>query len=422
MLAAPRVAVSLVVVLAFLVPLGIVAHGRSRPVQARLAAGTTAGVLTRLTTTADFNRGTHAGTRAGSGNLAMARAWTTVVRGGARYELSRWTSAWVSPGRSFTELVPSWRASTPPGAWIEVWLRVRDSRGRVTALKALGTWASHDNLVKRASAGAQADALVRVATDTVRANAGVSLTAWQVAVNLVRRPGAASPVVRSVAGVASRPPATLPATSTPLSHTAVALAVPSYSQMTHVGQNPQYGGGGEAWCSPTSVSMVLGYYHRLPSPASYAWVPSTYADRWVNHLARSTYDYRYRGTGNWPFNTAAAGGLLPDTFVTRLASLRMAERFIRAGIPLVVSIRFSRGQLTGAPISSTAGHLVVLRGFTSAGSPIVNDPAARTNATVRRVYQRGQFERAWLRSGGTAYVLRDAAHPLPARPTGVRSW
>ena len=30
------------------------------------------------------------------------------------------------------------------------------------------------------------------------------------------------------------------------------------------GEYPQYGGGGEAWCSPTSTSMVLGYYEALP--------------------------------------------------------------------------------------------------------------------------------------------------------------
>ena len=50
------------------------------------------------------------------------------------------------------------------------------------------------------------------------------------------------------------------------------LAVPRYSQMVHRGEYPQYGGGGEAWCSPTSLSMILGYYKALPSKASYAWV------------------------------------------------------------------------------------------------------------------------------------------------------
>ena len=90
------------------------------------------------------------------------------------------------------------------------------------------------------------------------------------------------------------------------------------------------------------------------------------------------------------------------------------SRSCASGIPLVVSIRFARGELTGAPISSTSGHLVVLAGLTAAGDPIVMDPAAPSDATVRRTYDRAQFERAWIGgSGGTAYVLRDKAHHLP---------
>jgi hypothetical protein len=54
---------------------------------------------------------------------------------------------------------------------------------------------------------------------------------------------------------------------------------------------------------------------------------------------------------------------------------------------------------------------------------IVNDPAAPTNAGVRRTYDRAQFERAWLDgSGGLSYVLHDREHPLPKRPAGVRAW
>ena len=65
---------------------------------------------------------------------------------------------------------------------------------------------------------------------------------------------------------------------------------------------------------------------------------------------------------------------------------------------------------------------MVITGFTAAGNVVVNDPAAPTNASVRRVYDRGQFERAWqTKSAGTVYVVRDAAHPLPAR-AGSTSW
>ena len=100
--------------------------------------------------------------------------------------------------------------------------------------------------------------------------------------------------------------------------------------------------------------------------------------------------------------------------MTRLPSLRAAEHYIRAGIPLVLSISFGSGELDGAPIGSSDGHLLVLRGFTGAGQPVVNDPAAPRNASVRRVYKRGQLERAWITStAGTAYVARPAQVRLP---------
>ena len=95
--------------------------------------------------------------------------------------------------------------------------------------------------------------------------------------------------------------------------------------MIHRGEFPQYGGGGEAWCSPTSTAMVLGYYGRLPAPSSYAWVgPRT--DPWVDEVARRTYNVAYDGTGNWPFNTAYAASRGLTAFVTRLRSLAEAER------------------------------------------------------------------------------------------------
>jgi hypothetical protein len=183
--------------------------------------------------------------------------------------------------------------------------------------------------------------------------------------------------------------------------------------MIHRGDFPEYGGGGEAWCSPTSTSMVLGYYDALPGPRAYAWVGDR-PDPWVDHAARMTYDYDYEGTGNWPFNTAYAANLAGHAFVTRLRSLREAEPYLAAGIPLVASIAFGRGELDGAPISASNGHLLVIVGFTKSGDVVVNDPAAPTDASVRRTYDRGQFENAWIpASGGTVYVITDDAHPLP---------
>ena len=143
-------------------------------------------------------------------------------------------------------------------------------------------------------------------------------------------------------------------------------------------------------------------------------MPAGHTDPWVDYAARMTYDSDYEGTGNWAFNTAYAAPRVGKAFVTRLRSLREAEAFIAAGIPIVASISYGRGELTGSAVSSSNGHLLVIVGFTRSGDVVVNDPASTTRAGVRRTYDRGEFENAWLpTSGGTVYVIHDAAHPLP---------
>jgi len=200
---------------------------------------------------------------------------------------------------------------------------------------------------------------------------------------------------------------------------AVVLDVPQYSQEIHVGDYPQYDNGGEAWCSPTSTSMVLGYWGRLPSASDYAYVLSdlgaAHRDPWVDYAARFTYDYNYQGAGNWPFNVAYAGRFGLTGAVTQLRSLAEAEQFIDTGIPLVISIAFGSGRLDGAPIKSTNGHLMVIVGFDANGNVVANDPAAPDDATVRRTYDRAQFEQAWQEStGGIVYLIYPPGHALPA--------
>jgi hypothetical protein len=171
--------------------------------------------------------------------------------------------------------------------------------------------------------------------------------------------------------------------------------------------------------------MVVEYWGRGPTVDDLAWVDPRYADPGVDAAARGTYDAAYHGTGNWPFNTAYAARYGLEAFVTQLPSLAAAEPFLRAGIPLVASIAARPGELQGFLFSGgTNGHLVVIVGFDAAGNPIVNDPAAWTDAGVRRVYARGQFERVWLRgSAGTVYVIHPPEVPLPPPPAdGPSPW
>jgi hypothetical protein len=367
---------------------------------------------------AALSAGRHRGTVVTDAGLGFGSATGVREQGGRSYERARWTAPWVSSTFAFTELISSWSARTPGDSWLEVEVRGRNSSGVRSSWDLLGRWTSGDKFVHRTTESPQSDDLASVDVDTWKVKGTRGLVSWQVRLSLYRKAGTTGPAVSSVGVMTSRLPRVSSVTvSENGPDVGTELDVPAYSQMVHSGHFPQWGGGGEAWCSPTSTSMVLGYYGALPKPYLYRFVPSGHPAPWVDYAARKTYDAAYEGTGNWPFNTAYAAALAGDAFVTRLRPLREAESFIAAGIPLVASVSWGPGELTGAPVSSSNGHLLVIVGFTDTGDPIVNDPAAHTAAGVRHVYDRAQFENAWLpTSGGVVYVIRDAAHPLPAAP------
>lgn len=337
--------------------------------------------------------------------------------GSTTYDVGRWTSRWVEHGFAFTELIASWEAKTPGDSWIEVAVRPRGTDGTMGSWDVLGRWASGDRFLERTTLGSQSDDLGRVNVDTWVASQRVD--AYRLQVSLMRKSGARTnpPSLGMIGAVTSRLPSGPVSASKPgvvARAGGAVLDVPTYSQMIHEGHYPQYGNGGEAWCSPTSTSMVLAYFDALPSEKEYSWVGSGHQDPWVDHAARMTFDHGYDGAGNWPFNTAYASRQTDHAFVTRLRSMREAEKLVAAGIPVVISIAFDAGQLSGAPISSSNGHLLVVVGFTGDGDVVVNDPAGASNGAVRRTYDRGQLENAWLpRSGGTAYVIHDAATSRP---------
>ncbi|MGH3348435.1 MAG: C39 family peptidase [Nocardioides sp.] len=359
---------------------------------------------------ATLAEGTFHGTALRNDQVRVARPVSTRRYGGTTYDVGRWVSDWHAPGFTMTELIASWQATTPRNSWVEVQVRGRTAQGKRSSWDTLARWSARDKHVRRTSLGAQGDDLADVNVDTWRVPGGV--TSWQLRVNLMRA-GKGRPTVRAVGAMASRLPnvdgvtTSQPGVASGPDH--VVLDVPRYSQMVHSGHYPAWGGGGQAWCSPTSLSMVLAYHDALPPAAAYSWVPDGHRQPWVDYAARMTFDHAYDGTGNWPFNTAYAGNRLGSdgrAYVTRLRSLRQAERFIARGTPLVASIAFGSGELDGAPISSTNGHLLVIAGFTRSGDVVVNDPAARRNQGVRRTYDRGQFEDAWVpTSGGVVYVV-----------------
>lgn len=334
------------------------------------------------------------------------------VAGPADFEAGTWESPWVTEAFAVHDLVPSWLADTPPGTLLRI-----EARGRTddatSAWSALAEWATDDTHLARRSMRNPDDPVGRSSVDVWTAAPAAQVTGWQLRVTLLRPVGGSeSPSLREIGAVAGTARG-FDSVSAPTGVVRT-LDVPPLSQMTHRGHFPEYGGGGESWCSAASTAMVLDYYGAGPGADELAWA-GDHPDAQVDHAARMTYDQTYRGTGNWSFNTAWAGARTGAAFVTRLPDLAAAERYIAADVPLVLSLRYGAGELTGAPTSWTDGHLLVLVGFTESGDVIVNDPAAETNDEVRRTHDRTELERVWLTgSGGIAYVIHDDRHPLPA--------
>jgi hypothetical protein len=307
----------------------------------------------------------------------------------------------------FTQAIASWNAETPPGTWIETQLRARTGtgpQGGWTKWYSMGVWVADNSAVERHSVEGQKDADGSVSTDTlVLGAAGKPATAdaYQMKVRLFSQNGSALPRLVSAAVSISTTPAR-PAILTPGQPAlwGKKIEVPECSQMV-------YKDGGEIWCSPTSISMVLSYWK----------ADGAQCEGRVRASVSGVYDWVYDGHGNWPFNTAYVATQGLEGYVARFTSLAQAEPWIAAGVPVVISLGWGKGELTGAPIPSSSGHLTVLVGFDANGNPVVNDPAAGSNAEVQRTYKRAELERLWLEhSGGTVYLI----YPPGWSPTPYR--
>jgi peptidase C39-like protein len=349
---------------------------------------------------------------AGAGACTPLGQGCIVLASGTR---GTWTSTWLEAGFPFSQLIPSWNADTPPGTWIEIEMQARTAALRETRWWRMGTWAHGDETIRRTSINGQTDADGVVDVDTFKTRAE-KMSAYRLRLTLARTVGTtATPNVRRIGAVVSDTRSYAPRYPSPrYVERAMEIGVPRYSQEIHAGEFPEYDGGGEAWCSPTSTEMVVEYWGKRPSAAELAWV-GPYSDPQVDYAARYTYDAAYRGTGNWPFNAAYAARFGLEGFVHQLRSLNEAERYIAAGVPLVASITHAPGALPGfLNNAGTDGHLLVIVGFTASGDVIANDPAALSNSTVRRIYPRAAFERSWVGgSGGVVYVIAPANTATP---------
>ena len=301
---------------------------------------------------------------------------------------------------------------------------------------------------------------ITVDADTVRVDAsalGGAADVFEVEALLHPGPSGELPVLERIS-VLTRGPAPRRADIVPSAPGGIdiELLLPPISQRRQ-GELPGYGGG-DVWCSPTSLTMLLDFLdHRggradpvVPGTPATVDAPSRGADGTgcagtsgtarsgdrdcpgtdaassdagqveddgplaegaspaVRTALRGVWDAAYDGAGNWAFNTAWAASLGFDAFLDTLPDLRAGEELLAAGEPFIASVTFDAEELPEAGYE-TGGHLLVVSGVTADGDVRVHDPAARSPEDVRRIYPRAAFERAWLShegSGGLIYRVR----------------
>lgn len=284
-----------------------------------------------------------------------------------------------SPGRQAVLRVPpstravvSWNTAAPSG---ELALTVYRADGTVSAPLPCARWSPDE---RHSLAGS--DATTRLDLDIVHSDVPLSGIGVTSSVDLDAVAVTVPVFSEAPDGARSRPPdgsdARVPGCG---DAPAAELDVPHVSQFT---SDPAQRG----WCSAASLAMLLRFHGVAADLAT---------------VVRGVTDASYGGTGNWAFNAAYVGARGLRAVVAYLRDIEHVGAFVAAGLPVGISIRWEAGQLTGAPVQRSGGHLLVVRGVGSS-HVAVNDPA---QPPIAFRYPRGEIEALFRRHGGVAYLI-----------------
>jgi len=288
------------------------------------------------------------------------------------------TSLAIEPGAEFTHLVPFWNATTPPGTKVVIRAKLK-TEGEWSRWITVATWKEDEPFTHNNSSLRVAS---RIDTLKVKSRKGDK---FKLCIELASENQNLAPKVRLFGATYWDSSQKTQAVGSTVTGYLKDLEVPTESQF----EEPT--SVAPLICSPTATSMVLQYYGERVKP---------------REVAREVYDHGAKIYGNWAFNTAYAANHGLKAYVRYFKSLEGVKREIAADRPIIASIAFGKGELEGAPIESTSGHLVVVRGFLKESDQeyvIVNDPAARSDRSVRRTYRVDQFVSAWR---GIGYVVK----------------
>ena len=299
----------------------------------------------------------------------------------------------------WNELIVSWNADAPAGTFLKIEASAI-SPGHQTRFYTIANWSLNNKPFPRTSVRGQKDADGNVDTDTLVLNQPAEVAQLRVTL-----------------GGTNGPAPRLKFLGLSFANTKIPVMVrePNRAAWGKIIATPEHSQHGswtnKGWCSPTSLSMALSRWAEiLNRPEMNLTVPE---------VAAKVYDADFKGTGNWPFNTAFAGSF-PGmrSYVTRLDDLAEVEDWIAAGIPVILSARWD-WLLPGRPIDRD-GHLIVCIGFTENGDVVINDPATRLEQgePVRRIYKRANVIRSWTKSHNAVYLVYPESAKIPGDSYG----
>ena len=145
-------------------------------------------------------------------------------------------------------------------------------------------------------------------------------------------------------------------------------------------------------CSPTATAMALSLNHR-----SIIW----------SEIIEECYDPATKAYGSWPLAIRCASNRGFIGSIEANQDWSSAASVLKSGQPLVCSIRFKPGELTGSPLKQTSGHLVCVYGIEE-DTVLALDPAEKNEKNIKKRYDLEEFSKAWLEQRGAAYYFFQA--------------
>ncbi|EKD23404.1 MAG: hypothetical protein ACD_82C00062G0003 [uncultured bacterium] len=147
-------------------------------------------------------------------------------------------------------------------------------------------------------------------------------------------------------------------------------------------------------CSPTSCSMLLGFFNKYFTDAL------SFTDSVFDPALGSDGSY-----GNWCFNVAEvycrSGGKVLCHVSRMNGFIDLYEKLLE-GFPVIVSVR---GKLEGGQKEYNSGHLIVVVGWDFISKSVIcHDPAFYTNESTFVKYKLKTFLDCWGNSNKLAYV------------------